>query len=717
MRRVLILLITALAADVAGVEPLRSVAAVRALSRTEAERALPVQVHGVVMWQGSEKNGAFVIHDGEQGIWVDVNIGIKRGDWQGGDLPVSESEPGAVVDLEGVTHPGGYAPIIIARCFKRVGTGPLPEAREVGMEQLLSGSEDCQHVLLRGVVRDVVRGTVQDRVFVTLMMAGHPCVVRVEHGSSLDKARRVDALVQVPGLLTPVSNIRAEMVGLSVMVMTPEAFKVLTPPPADPFHSPHVPLDRLLPFSTESGSSLHRKVTQGMVSFALPNQFFFIQEGNTGVRVQSAESAPKVGERVEVAGFVETTRGIASLSGALVRGLGSAVLPEPEVMPVDEIFNPKLATSWDRPLGGDKDAHLIRLRVSLDGIERNEADGMVKLLMQSEDRVFEALLPGMAKSRKVLAWKSGSEVEVTGVCELNMTQAAPMKSAPKITSFQLWLRGPEDLKVLRAPSWWDSTRLTIALSALSFVLVGALTWVSALQRSVRRRTQRLEEVMRRHRDSEISFQAVTAERQRLAVDLHDGLQQMIAGAAFRLEAAMAQMGDVSPAAQEQFTAARKALVGTQTGLHDCLWGLREVVEGPGDFAALLRHAAVSMDHWPPEAVVVETHGEIFTLSRDVMGSLLMLMQEAVGNAFKHGQATHVRLILNYDATGLEMRIEDDGLGFDPATAPSTKEGHFGLEGMRQRMQWLGGTVEITSAPGHGTLVRIHLSRENSESKI
>lgn len=180
---------------------------------------------------------------------------------------------------------------------------------------------------------------------------------------------------------------------------------------------------------------------------------------------------------------------------------------------------------------------------------------------------------------------------------------------------------------------------------------------------------------------------------------------------------MAQLGDISPAAQEQFTAARKALVGTQTGLHDCLWGLREVVEGPGDFAALLRHAAVSMDHWPPGAVVVESHGEVFSLSRDVMGSLLMLMQEAVGNAFKHGQATHVRLILNYDATGLEMRIEDDGLGFDPATAPSTKEGHFGLEGMRQRIQWLGGTVEITSSPGNGALVCIHLSRENSESKI
>jgi signal transduction histidine kinase len=132
-----------------------------------------------------------------------------------------------------------------------------------------------------------------------------------------------------------------------------------------------------------------------------------------------------------------------------------------------------------------------------------------------------------------------------------------------------------------------------------------------------------------------------------------------------------------------------------------------------DFAALLRHAAGTMDHWPPEAVLVESTGETFALSRDVMGSLLLLMQEAVGNAFRHGRATRVCLFLHYSITGFEMRIKDDGQGFALSSVPDIRLGHFGLEGMRQRMRWLGGSVEITSEMGIGTQVCIRLSRSQA----
>jgi signal transduction histidine kinase len=60
--------------------------------------------------------------------------------------------------------------------------------------------------------------------------------------------------------------------------------------------------------------------------------------------------------------------------------------------------------------------------------------------------------------------------------------------------------------------------------------------------------------------------------------------------------------------------------------------------------------------------------------------------------------------LRYDPALLELRIDDDGRGFDPAKAPGPKEGHFGLESTRLRMKWLGGSVEIDSAPGRGTHV-------------
>jgi signal transduction histidine kinase len=91
------------------------------------------------------------------------------------------------------------------------------------------------------------------------------------------------------------------------------------------------------------------------------------------------------------------------------------------------------------------------------------------------------------------------------------------------------------------------------------------------------------------------------------------------------------------------------------------------------------------------------------------------MQEAVGNAFTHGKATRIQLTLAYQPELLEMRIEDDGGGFDPEAAPGTKLGHFGLESMRHRMVWLGGTVEIASRPGAGASVRIRMPRTRARA--
>jgi signal transduction histidine kinase len=210
--------------------------------------------------------------------------------------------------------------------------------------------------------------------------------------------------------------------------------------------------------------------------------------------------------------------------------------------------------------------------------------------------------------------------------------------------------------------------------------------------------------MRRHRDSEIEYAAAQQERRRLAGDLHDGLQQLMAGAAYRMEAAAARLGEVPPAVETQLSAARRALVRSQEGLREVLWGLRHIEDDTDDFAGLLRHAASTVEHWPEGAVEIVTEGFAFPVARQVGGSLLMLMQEAVGNAFKHGNASHVTVTIVYSKDHLRMHIRDNGCGFDPDSAPGSKDGHFGLESARLRMKWLRGSFEIRSKPGDGTLV-------------
>ena len=93
----------------------------------------------------------------------------------------------------------------------------------------------------------------------------------------------------------------------------------------------------------------------------------------------------------------------------------------------------------------------------------------------------------------------------------------------------------------------------------------------------------------------------------------------------------------------------------------------------------------------------------------------MLVQEAVGNALRHGEAPHVNLRLHFADQGLELIVEDNGKGFNPQCAPGTGDGHYGLEGMRQRMRWLGGTVEITSHPDGGTRVCVRLPKDRART--
>jgi signal transduction histidine kinase len=82
--------------------------------------------------------------------------------------------------------------------------------------------------------------------------------------------------------------------------------------------------------------------------------------------------------------------------------------------------------------------------------------------------------------------------------------------------------------------------------------------------------------------------------------------------------------------------------------------------------------------------------------------LLRIGQEAVTNAVKHGQAGRILLHLDFCTEKVTMTVEDDGCGFDVGTALGVSRGHFGLEGMRERVKRIGGTLALKSSPGGGT---------------
>ena len=101
-------------------------------------------------------------------------------------------------------------------------------------------------------------------------------------------------------------------------------------------------------------------------------------------------------------------------------------------------------------------------------------------------------------------------------------------------------------------------------------------------------------------------------------------------------------------------------------------------------------------------------GEVFSVPATVSRELLMVVREAVYNSVLHGNAGQIDIQVRYESERLALAVMDDGVGFDIAKHPA--EDHYGITGMRERMQGVGGIFCLHSAPNRGTRVEIAVER-------
>jgi signal transduction histidine kinase len=104
-------------------------------------------------------------------------------------------------------------------------------------------------------------------------------------------------------------------------------------------------------------------------------------------------------------------------------------------------------------------------------------------------------------------------------------------------------------------------------------------------------------------------------------------------------------------------------------------------------------------------VSIETHGKARRLDSVIETVLFRVAQEALHNVVRHAQVRHVRILLVYQSQEITLRIEDSGVGFNPAQSFPPPRG-WGLAGMRERVESVGGQCSITSEPGKGTIVEV-----------
>jgi len=253
----------------------------------------------------------------------------------------------------------------------------------------------------------------------------------------------------------------------------------------------------------------------------------------------------------------------------------------------------------------------------------------------------------------------------------------------------------------------DSAVAGATTAVFSFALSAALgLWITRIAAWGEERARLLAELTAAQGQIEALSRerGAAAERERVARDIHDTLAQTLAGLVIFAERAGGQSRNGQP------DAAAATISTVEQVARDALAEARALVartaavpSEPAFGAAVERLVERFRAHGA--RIVLELGGEEPALDREAQVVLLRCLQEALSNASKHAAASRVdvRIALGADG-GVDLLVADDGRGFDPSAGG---EG-FGLEGMRDRVALAGGDLDVSSAPGRGTALRVRL---------
>ena len=268
-----------------------------------------------------------------------------------------------------------------------------------------------------------------------------------------------------------------------------------------------------------------------------------------------------------------------------------------------------------------------------------------------------------------------------------------------------------DLAILHVNGLMDTMWLEIGSITFSrtiiFLFAGfVVTQLMAAQRAQRRKLAAANLQLLHHAATSEQL-AVSRERNRLARELHDTLAHTLSALSVQLEA-VDSVWDHSPDRARDLL--HKSLASTRSGLTETRRALQALRASPLEDLGLtraLRSLAESAAARVGARLEMQLPEDVGTVSPDVEQTVYRIAQEALSNTTKHSAATQINLsLVRYD-NHLLLDVRDNGCGFDPVHAETA--GHYGLSGMRERAELVGGALEIKSAPGQGTSVRLAVS--------
>jgi signal transduction histidine kinase len=247
---------------------------------------------------------------------------------------------------------------------------------------------------------------------------------------------------------------------------------------------------------------------------------------------------------------------------------------------------------------------------------------------------------------------------------------------------------------------------SIMFRLITFVVTGWL--VARLMKVQREQRQALKHANRKltHHAATLEQLATTRERNRLARELHDTLAHTLSAVAVQLEAVNALWNTKPDQAHERL---QKSIEVTRSGLTETRRVLQDLRASPLEdlgLALAVRHLAESTASRSGLKLDLHIADRLGSVPPDIEQAIYRIAQEALINVVSHANAHNLTVQLGHFNSHLVLTVSDDGRGFD-LTAPKTAR-RFGVQGMRERAEMIGGVLELESQPGQGTIVMLSI---------
>jgi hypothetical protein len=676
----LFLMIFTSVAGAAQAHLLQSVQEARELSFSEANSGRDVDLEGVVTYlrDATKEQFNFNLNDASGGVMIYPSELIKL-------------LPGQRVRVKGKTLISIHGLRIKAVSVEpgEIQTLPIPEV--IPAEALRLRENVGRYVQVEATLRSarLESPLIQPRRLALDLGSGTERVTAWILHYQLEKDRFIPGqTIRLTGVPLHWTNARGQMQSVSLMVNSSEDIQSVAPP-SEP--TPQK-LSEVLLWNGPM-RSVERVTTSGVVTYQKAGDFFVLQDGASAIRVRAmppdslnaSAFSPALWDRVEVTGFPVMGEYTVDLEDAQVQKVGTG-----QPLPPDNFTG---ATEVLRG-GGlvDRNGRLIRISGTLVNVRAQ--DGQHALELKSESKFFKAFLPYEQPLPEFL--RPGAELQLTGICLLQLS-AERRRLGMTPDQFSLLLSSPDGVELLRAAPWWNDSRLWIVLGVLAAAASITGLWAAS---TARKNTSLRTEIARR----EAAESGLLSERMRLAGDLHDTLEQTLLAANLQLNAATRSLAQHPESAANRLALATQLLDRSRQEVREAVWDLHRGGGQPQHLGALLQAACRDAGALSSAQILFAGPHEDPLVPAHLCAQAVRIVRECLTNALKHADPAEVQVRLDYDVRQLQLAISDDGRGFDPASVAGPESGHFGLVSLRERVQRLGGTLQITSAPSKGTRI-------------